>query len=78
MKPKDAVVTFGETLNELKVPILFNWYGVVFALSQTIRVCLRPWLWPLHIQVRHLRSSHLSWVGWGILTGSDTLPMHCL
>jgi L-lactate permease len=72
MKPKDAVVTFGETLNELKVRFIQLAWCCLLLLSQTIQGCLQPWLWRLHTGT-HLRSS-LAFLGLvGVfLTGSDT------
>lgn len=73
MKPKDAVVTFGETLNELKVPI----YSIGMVLSFAFIANYSGMSSTLALALAHTGSAFtffspfLGWLG-VFLTGSDT------
>lgn len=73
MKPKDAVVTFGETLNELKVPI----YSIGMVLSFAFIANYSGMSSTLALTLAHTGSAFtffspfLGWLG-VFLTGSDT------
>lgn len=74
MKPKEAVVTFGETINELKIPIYSIGMVLAFAfianysgMSATLALALA------HTgQAFTFFSPFLGWLGVLFLTGSDT------
>ncbi|MFH7807340.1 MULTISPECIES: L-lactate permease [unclassified Acinetobacter] len=73
MKPKDAVVTFGETLNELKIPI----YSIGMVLSFAFVANYSGMSSTLALALAHTGSAFtffspfLGWLG-VFLTGSDT------